>query len=78
MEFNDFNLFDISPQAFNLLSFMLGMTFAFFKQGLFGKRIGIWIITYFICLACWYGLKAAIAIENSKTVTVVEPIPVPK
>jgi hypothetical protein len=33
---------------------MLGMTFAFFKQGLFGKRIGKWLFAYFGLLALWY------------------------
>jgi hypothetical protein len=65
MDASNYTLFDISLQSFNLLSFMLGMTFAFFKQGLFGKRIGIWVITYFICLAGFYGVKAAMVIENA-------------
>ena len=77
MELNDFKLFDISVQSFNLLSFMLGMTFAFFKQGLFGKRIGLWIITYFICLAGFYGVKAALILENTKQ-TQLQFIEVPK
>ena len=77
MELNDFKLFDISVQSFNLLSFMLGMTFAFFKQGLFCKRIGLWIITYFICLAAFYGVKAALVLENTKQ-TQLQFIEVPK
>jgi hypothetical protein len=57
MNFNEFNFFDISAQELNLFSFMLGMTFAFFNQGLFGKNIGKYVISYFILLALWYGLR---------------------
>jgi hypothetical protein len=52
----DFHFFDISFAALNLLSFMLGMLFAFFKQGLFGKRIGKYIFTYFGMVAVYYYL----------------------
>jgi hypothetical protein len=54
---NTFNLFTISFQSLNLLSFMLGMTWSFFNQGLFGRRIGLWVIVYFASLAIWYGAK---------------------
>lgn len=37
---------------------MLGMTWAFFNQGLFGKRIGKWVFIYFGLLAAWYAFKA--------------------
>ena len=35
---------------------MMGMTFAFFNQGLFGKRMGKYIIVYLVGLALVYGL----------------------
>ena len=34
---------------------MLGVTWAFFNQGLFGKKIGLYIFLYFGGLAAWYG-----------------------
>jgi hypothetical protein len=49
--------FDISIQSLNLFSFMLGMTYAFFNQSYFGKRIGFWIFAYFAGLAATYWLK---------------------
>lgn len=49
-----FHLFDISIYHVNLFSFMLGMTWAFFNQGLFGRNIGKWIFLYFAGLALWY------------------------
>jgi hypothetical protein len=51
-----FHFFDISIYQINLLSFMLGMTFAFFNQGFFGQNIGKWIFLYFAGLASWYFL----------------------
>ena len=54
MNLSDFHFFDISVYSFNLLSFMLGVTWAFFNQGLFGKRIGYWAFLYFAGLAAWY------------------------
>jgi hypothetical protein len=33
---------------------MLGMTYSFFNQGLFGKNIGKYIFLYFAGLALWY------------------------
>jgi hypothetical protein len=51
------NVFEISLESLNLLSFMLGMTFAFFQQGLFGKRMGKYVIFYFIGLAMYYGIS---------------------
>lgn len=50
----DFHFFDISIYYLNLFSFMLGITWAFFNQGLFGKKIGKWIFLYFAGLAFWY------------------------
>lgn len=56
MSLSDFHFFDISFQSLNLFSYMLGMTAAFFKQGLFGKTIGKEVIAYFGILALWYAL----------------------
>jgi hypothetical protein len=36
---------------------MLGMTVAFFNQGLFGKKIGKWVFIYFAGLAAWYAFQ---------------------
>jgi len=33
---------------------MLGMTYAFFNQGLFGRNIGKYVFVYFAGLALWY------------------------
>jgi len=49
------NFFDIGLESMNLASFMAGMTFAFFNQGLFGKRIGKYIVLYLVGLAAFYG-----------------------
>ena len=54
MNLSDFHFFDISVYSLNLLSFMLGITWAFFNQGLFGKKIGKWIFIYFALLAATY------------------------
>lgn len=51
---DQFHLFDISVFQINLFSFMLGMTFAFFNQGYFGKSIGKYIFMYYAGLAAWY------------------------
>lgn len=51
---NDIHFFDISIWSLNLLSFMLGMSFAFFNQGFFGQKIGKYIFLYFGGLAAWY------------------------
>jgi len=53
---NTIHFFDISLWSLNLLSFMLGMTFAFFNQGFFGKNIGKYIIGYWMGLAAFYFL----------------------
>ena len=50
------HFFDISFASFNLFSYMLGMTAAFFNQGLFGKKIAGPIFLYFGCLALYYAL----------------------
>lgn len=52
--FRDWQFFEIGLSTMNLFSFMMGMVFAFFKQGLFGQRIGKYIIVYFACLVGWY------------------------
>lgn len=54
---NSYRLFDISIFSFNLFSFMLGVTWAFFKQSVFGKHIGGAIFLYFGALAALYALK---------------------
>jgi hypothetical protein len=54
MTTSEFHLLDISFVSLNLLSFMLGMTFAFFNQGFFGKNIGKYIILYWGGLALFY------------------------
>jgi hypothetical protein len=54
----NWNFFEITFSGLNLFSFMLGMTWAFFNQGLFGKRIGKWVFIYFGLLAAWYAFKA--------------------
>ena len=56
MNLSDFHFFDIHFYSFNLFSFMLGVTWAFFNQGLFGKQIGYWIFLYFAGLAGWYAM----------------------
>lgn len=56
MNLSDFHFFDISIYQLNLFSFVLGMCWAFFNQGLFGKNIGKSIIFYFAGLAVWYAI----------------------
>jgi len=56
MTFSDLHFFDIHYQYLNLFSFMLGVSWAFFNQGLFGKRIGLYVFLYFGGLAAWYAL----------------------
>jgi len=48
--------FDISFMTLNLFSFVLGMIFSFFNQGLFGKSIGKYIILYLFAVASYYGV----------------------
>jgi len=64
--------FDISFTSLNLFSFMLGMIFAFFNQGLFGKNIGKYIIAYLLALALVYGVKYydQKEVNNNETVRV--------
>ena len=54
---DNWHFFDIGFKTLNIFSFMLGMVFAFFRQGLFGKRIGSVILIYFASLALWYGVQ---------------------
>jgi hypothetical protein len=51
---------------------MLGMIFAFFNQGLFGKNIGKYIIAYLLALALVYGVKYydQKEVNNNETVRV--------
>ena len=56
MNLSDFHFFNIHYYSFNLFSFMLGVTWAFFNQGIFGKKIGYYIFAYFGGLAAWYAI----------------------
>ena len=70
--FSDYRFFDIGLSTMNLFTFMMGMVFAFFKQGLFGQRIGKYIILYFACLVGWYAgnlyLEKNYKTESSQTI----------
>lgn len=68
MDLSQIHLFDISIFSLNLFSFMLGMVWAFFNQGLFGKRIALPIFLYFAGLAAWYGFQYYIATHPFKKV----------
>ena len=57
--------FAISLSSFNLFSFMMGMMFAFFNQGLFGKRIGKYLFIYLLGLVAVYGFKYYMVKENN-------------
>lgn len=54
---DSYHFFDIDLVSLNLFSFMMGVVWAFFNQGVFGKRIGHLIFIYFAGLAAWYGLQ---------------------
>lgn len=70
--------FDIGFSSLNLFSFMMGMLFAFFNQGLFGKRIGKYLFIYLIGLAAVYGAKYYIIKEtNYQSLDEILAIPVP-
>jgi hypothetical protein len=60
-----YHFFDITLVSLNLFSFMLGATWAFFNQGLFGKRIGLYVFFYFASLAAWYALQYYILLEKT-------------
>jgi len=61
-----FNVFTISIYSFNLISFMLGMTFAFFHQGMFGRSIGKYVIFYWIGMFLYYFALNYIATNHIK------------
>ena len=63
--FTKFNIFSISLASLNLFSFMLGATWAFFQQGLFGKRLGLYIFAYYAGLAAWYALHYYLLMEKT-------------
>lgn len=50
----DNNIFEISPQALNLFSFMLGMTFASFLSW-YRRTAFMYVVGYFMFLALYYG-----------------------
>lgn len=53
-DITQWKFFEISFSTVNLFSFMLGATWAFFNQGLFGRKIAGPIFLYFGGLAAWY------------------------
>jgi len=63
-----FQFFNISFYSLNLFSFMLGVTWAFFNQGIFGKQIGKYIFVYFGGLALYYATMYYLS-ENPTTIT---------
>lgn len=72
MDIQNYHFFDISFDSLNLFSFMLGMVWAFFNQGVFGRRIATPIFLYFAGLAAWFALQYYIA-TASNTKKVEEP-----
>ena len=64
-QFSQIHLFDISLLSLNLFSFMLGVTWAFFQQGLFGKRLGLYIFGYYAGLAAWYAIHYYILLAQT-------------
>lgn len=62
---SELNIFSISLASLNLFSFMLGATWAFFQQGLFGKRLGLYIFAYYAGLAAWYALHYYLLMEKT-------------
>ena len=64
MNLYDIHLFNVTFFDLNLFSFMLGMSFAFFNQGFFGKNIGKYVFIYFAGLAAWYALKYYMITHN--------------
>ena len=82
---NEWHFFDIGFRTLNLFSFMLGATWAFFNQGLFGKKIGQVIFLYFAGLALFYGLsfyaeqsRNQAPAPQTQSSPVVKPEPSPK
>ena len=62
---SELNIFSISLASLNLFSFMLGATWAFFQQGLFGKRLGLYIFAYYASMAAWYALHYYLLMEKT-------------
>lgn len=56
---------------------MLGMSWAFFNQGFFGKRIGVWIFFYFAGLAMWFGLQLYVQNETNAKYVQMQQLPDP-
>lgn len=50
---------------------MLGVTWAFFNQGLFGKQIGFYVFAYFAGLSIWYGFHYQLLLEKQSPTPVV-------
>lgn len=65
MDISQYHFFSINLVSLNLFSFMLGVTWAFFQQGLFGKRLGLPIFLYYGGLAAWYALQYYILLEKT-------------
>lgn len=57
MTFEAYRFFEINLVSLNLFSFMLGVSWAFFNQTLFGKKLGLYIFLYYGSLAAWYGVS---------------------
>ena len=77
---NSWNFFTIGLASLNLFSFMLGVTWAFFQQYVFGKSIGKVIFLYFAILAAWYGglyyyeiNKAQVPVEAQEIIEEIKP-----
>ena len=66
------SVFEISFASLNLFSFMLGMIFAFFNQGLFGKRIGKYMIFYLLALAMFYAASYYVEVEQKNSQPFIE------
>ena len=62
---SDYHFFDIALTTLNLFSFMLGALWAFFNQGLFGRKIAGPIFLYFGGLTAWYAFMAYAATHSS-------------
>lgn len=76
---SEWHFFDIGFKNLNLFSFALGATWAFFNQGLFGKRIGSVILIYFASLALWYGVQFYSQVKvNEQLKQQTAPVAVPK
>lgn len=74
MDLSAFKFFDIGIFSLNLFSFMLGVTWAFFQQSVFGKSIGKSIFLYFGALALWYGSLYYYEVNKTQVPTEVREI----